>query len=178
MVGTLRSAHPTVSRSPLLRRNISQSRRMRGDLLDAEFQMHPLVRWQLLGDAHAGPPLGARPDRPRDKTWGTRRAGCSLHSPRRTCTRKSRYALPLRVAEGPCRNIRSSAGVAAPWSSRDVWTRRTIANQARDANGESPSISAMPVSFPRCAIAHRGTESILPMVLMESRLARFARAPE
>ena len=80
----------------------------------------------------------------------------SPRSPRRRCIHRSRSAPPANGAEDPCRNIRSSAGVAVPWSSRDVWTRRTIANQTRDANGESPSISAMPVSFPRCAIAHRG----------------------
>jgi hypothetical protein len=30
--------------------------------------MHTLARWRVFLDGHAGPPLGARPDRPRDKT--------------------------------------------------------------------------------------------------------------
>ena len=51
-----------------------KSRRMRGNILDAVFQMHALVRRQLLGDAHAGPPLGRGPDRPRRKTAAAVRA--------------------------------------------------------------------------------------------------------
>jgi hypothetical protein len=50
------------------------------------------------------------------------------------------------LAADPCRNIRSSAGVAAPWSSRQVEARRMIAKQTREANDESPSISAIPAS--------------------------------
>src|SRR6185312_14892913 len=79
MVGTLRFAHPTASRydadgSPLLRWNIPQARAMRRDILDAVFQMHPLVRRQLLRHAHAGPPFGDGPDRPPLKTAAAVRA--------------------------------------------------------------------------------------------------------
>jgi hypothetical protein len=54
----------------------------------------------------------------RRRSSGIRCAACSRRSPRRTCIRKSRCALPQNAGEDPCRNIRSSAGVAAPWSSR------------------------------------------------------------
>jgi hypothetical protein len=49
----------------------------------------------------------------------------------------------MNAAEGPCRNIRSSVEVAAPWSSRHVLARPIMANQTPDANDEYPSISAM-----------------------------------
>jgi hypothetical protein len=41
---------------------------MRGDIVEGVFEMHTLARWRVFLDGHAGPPLGARPDRPRDKT--------------------------------------------------------------------------------------------------------------
>jgi len=50
----------TLDGSPLLRRNIPKPRAVRGDILDAVFQMHALVRGQLLGDAYAGPPFAGR----------------------------------------------------------------------------------------------------------------------
>src|SRR6185503_15669043 len=53
----------TLDGSPLLRRNIPKPRAVRGDILDAVFQMHALVRGQLLGDAYAGPPFDGGPDR-------------------------------------------------------------------------------------------------------------------
>ena len=58
----------------LLRRNIPYPRRMRRDIFDTEFQVHPLVRRRLLDDAHARPPLLRRPDRPRRKTAAAVRA--------------------------------------------------------------------------------------------------------
>jgi hypothetical protein len=41
---------------------------MRGDIVEGIFEMHTLARWRVFLDGHAGPPLGARPDRPCDKT--------------------------------------------------------------------------------------------------------------
>jgi hypothetical protein len=86
---------------------------------------------------------GSAAGRNRRRSSGTHCATCFRHSPRKTCTHSCRCALPLSSAEDPCRNIRSSAGVAAPWSTHDVWARRIIANQPPDSNDESPSISAM-----------------------------------
>ena len=62
---------------------------------------------------------GSAARRNRRRSSGIRCAACSRRSPHRTCIRKSRCALPQNAAEDPCRNIRSLAGVAAPWSSRD-----------------------------------------------------------
>jgi hypothetical protein len=91
-------------------------------------------------------PAGLAAGQNHRRSLGRRFRACSRRSPRRTCTRKSRCALPWNLAADPCRNIRSSAGVAAPWSSRQVEARRMIAKQTREANDESPSISAIPAS--------------------------------
>src|ERR1700709_353757 len=60
--------------SALLRRNIPQLRRMRGNILDAVFEMYPLVRRRMLCDAHAGTPFRRRPDRTRHKPAAAVRA--------------------------------------------------------------------------------------------------------
>src|SRR5882762_6889689 len=57
----------TVITSAILRRNIADMGRMFGEIVLAIFQMHALCRWRVLFDRHPGPPLGRRPDRPRDK---------------------------------------------------------------------------------------------------------------
>ena len=114
----------TSDSSPLLRRNIPQPRRMRRNILDTVLQMHALVRWQLLGDAHTRPPLGRRAGsaaaQNRRRSSGRHCAACCPRNPRRTCIRRNISARPQHSAAGPCRNIRSSAEVAAPWRSRDV----------------------------------------------------------
>ena len=126
----------TADGSPLLRRNIPQPRRMRGDILDAVFQMHALVRRQLLGrrtrPAAVRSRAGSAAAQSRRRSSGRHCAACSRRNPRRTCIRRSRSARPSRSAAGPCRNIRSSAEVAAPWWSRRVrdLTQRIIANRA------------------------------------------------
>src|SRR6266404_6584931 len=54
--------------SALPRRNIPDTGRMRGDVVETIFEMHTLGRWWVFSDRHAGPPLGCRPDRPRHET--------------------------------------------------------------------------------------------------------------
>jgi len=62
------------SASPLLRRNIPNPGRMRGEIVQAVGQMHALVRrWTLL-DRQSGAPFLCRPDRSRDKTAAAVRA--------------------------------------------------------------------------------------------------------
>jgi len=65
----------SVSRaSPLLRRNIPNPGRMRGEIVQAVGQMNALVRrWTLL-DRQSGAPFLCRPDRPRNKTAAAVRA--------------------------------------------------------------------------------------------------------
>src|SRR5581483_6742350 len=53
----------TTLKLPFLRRHIPQPRTMRGDVVHRVFQMHALVRWRVLGDAHARPPFLRGPDR-------------------------------------------------------------------------------------------------------------------
>ena len=74
--------------------------------------------------ARAGSAVGQS----RRRSSGRHCAAWSRRSRRRRCIRRSRCAPPSRSAEGPCRNIRSSAGVAAPWRSPSVLMRPTIAN--------------------------------------------------
>ena len=56
----------------------------------------------------------------RRRSSGRHYAACCPRNPRRTCIRRNRSARPQHSAAGPCRNIRSSAGVAAPSSPRNV----------------------------------------------------------
>ncbi len=63
-------------------------------------------------------PAGLAAGQNRRRSSGRRCRVCSRRNPHRTCTRKSRSALPWKPAAGPCRNIRSLVEVAAPWSSR------------------------------------------------------------
>ena len=123
MVGTLRFAH-TDADSPLLRRNIPQPRECAATSSTLYFRCTRLSDGSCLVDAHARPPFGRGPDRPRRKAAAAVRADIVQlvvrRSPRRTCIHRSRSARPSRSAAGPCRNIRSSAGVAAPWSSRTI----------------------------------------------------------
>jgi putative hemolysin len=65
----------------------------------------------------------------RRRSSGIHCAACSRRSPHRMCIRKSRCALPQHAVEDPYRNIRSSAGVAAPWSSR--WLKRGGSSQIK-----------------------------------------------
>src|SRR5579871_4525327 len=64
----------TTRGSPLLRRNAPDPRRMRRDVVERIFQMHPLVGRHLLDGADACPPLALRADRPRHKTAAAVRA--------------------------------------------------------------------------------------------------------
>jgi hypothetical protein len=65
----------------------------------------------------------------RRRSSGIHCAACSRRSPHRMCIRKSRCALPQHAVEDPYRSIRSSAGVAAPWSSR--WLKRGGSSQIK-----------------------------------------------
>jgi hypothetical protein len=100
-----------------------------------------------IGQAAIPSPAGSAARQNRRRSSGTHCAACSRRSPRRTCIRKSRCALPRNAAADPCRNIRNSAGVATPWWSHQVGARRIIANQLSGANAESPSISAISHKF-------------------------------
>ncbi len=105
--------------SALLRRNILEPRAMRRNILHAVLQMHALVRRRLLGrrtrPAAARLRAGSAAAQSRRRSSGRHCAACSRRNPRRTCIRRSRSAPPSHLAAGPCRNIRSSAGVAVPW---------------------------------------------------------------
>src|SRR5882672_12260951 len=60
--------------SPRRRRNIPQLRRMRGEIVKAVGQMHPLVRGGTLLNRQSRAPFRCGPDRPRDKTAAAVRA--------------------------------------------------------------------------------------------------------
>ena len=130
-----------------LRRNIPQLRRMRGDILDAVFEMHALVRWRMFRHATrraaAPSPAGSGAAQSRRRSSGRHYGAWSRRNPHRTCIRRSRSALPSNSAADPCRNIRSSVEVAAPWSFR--WLGRGGSSQigAANSNAESPSIPAI-----------------------------------
>ena len=72
----------------------------------------------------------------RRRSSGRHCAACCRRNPRRTCIRRSRSARPQHSAAGPCRNIRSSAGVAAPWvvSRCDSGRSSQIGGKARMTN--------------------------------------------
>ena len=127
--------------SPLLRRNIPDPRRMRGDVLEAVLEVHALVRRRLFAahapGRHSCAGLIGRA-RIRRRSSGRRCEFVSTH-PRRTCIHSCRSALPLRWAAGPCRNIRSSVGVAAPWSSHASDESNHRKSRAKP-NDEFPSI--------------------------------------
>ena len=62
-------------------------------------------------------PAGSVAARNRRRSSGRHCRACARRSPRRTWIHSCRSALPWHRAEDPCRNIRSSAEVAAPcWS--------------------------------------------------------------
>ena len=63
---------------------------------------------------------GSAAARNRRRSSGRHYEAWSRRNPHRTCTRRNRSALPSRAAANPCRNIRSSVEVAAPWSSHPV----------------------------------------------------------
>ena len=63
--GLLRFARNDAERSPLLRRNIFQSRAVSSNVLQRIFQMHALVRRRVLDHAHTRPPFLRWPDRSR-----------------------------------------------------------------------------------------------------------------
>ena len=88
-------------------------------------------------------PAGLAPGQNHRRSSGRHCRACSRRSPRRMCTRRSRFALPSSSAAGLCHNIRSLVGVAAPWSYRLVRFSRIIANRIRKANDEFPSIRVM-----------------------------------
>src|SRR4051812_38852251 len=137
---------PYAAGSPLLRRNIPQPGRMRGDILKTVFQMHALVRWQLLLHAHTRPPLGSGPDRPRHKTAAAVRADVvklvldAIRAERafiRTYPRFRRVRRQILVA------------IFAVWPKLQrhgishVRLMLIIANRAADSYDEFPSIWAM-----------------------------------
>jgi hypothetical protein len=84
---------------------------------------------------------GSAAERTRRRNSGRHCRAWSRRIPRRRCIRSCRFVPRSNVAEDPCRNIRSSAEVAAPSSSRQVEAGRMVANQTRDSNDEYPSIS-------------------------------------
>ena len=166
-------------RSPLLRRNIPKLRRMRRDIFETVLRCTRLSDGSRFATRHSGPPLRRRPDRPRHKTAAAVRAditrACSRRSPHRTCTHNCRCALPWNSAAGPCRNIRSSVEVAAPWCSVCL-EGQMIANRAPDANAEFPRFPAMSFVIPGRAKHEPGIHT--PDRVMDFGLARFTRAPE
>ena len=84
----------------------------------------PYFRWTRLSDggcfaadrpAATAWPAGSAAAQSRRRSSGRHCRACARRSPRRTCTHSCRCGPPLHSAAGRCRNIRSSAGVAAPW---------------------------------------------------------------
>ena len=143
-------------------------------------------------------PAGSAAGRNRRRSSGTRCGVCSRRNRYRMCTRKSRCALPLNSAAGPCRNIRSSAEVAAPWSSREVergssqikrWTRMPKIPRfrpSRQQNYRRNSLSgSLELSFNRsstmdertCATLWCGISTLLTISerLFRSRSTTFNR---
>jgi hypothetical protein len=94
-------------------------------------------------------PAGSAVAQSRHRSSGTHCEAWSRRSPRRTCIRTNKSAPPSNSAAGPCRNIRSSVEVAAPWSSRNLCLATIVANRTFDSNEEYPSISDAPVRH-RC----------------------------
>ena len=141
----------TAESSPLFRRNIPEPCRMRGDILETVFQVHALVGRRLLRcttrPAAIRSQAGSAAAQNRRRSSDRHCAACSRRSPHRRCTHRSRCALRLHAAAGPCRNIRSSVEVAAPWSSRDCWLMPIIANRAPNFEWRNPSISAIAQSI-------------------------------
>src|SRR5262249_48448254 len=72
--GLLRFARNDGGGLSILRRNVFQARRMRGDVFETVLQMHALVRRRLLRRAHARAPFLRRADRPRRKAAAAVRA--------------------------------------------------------------------------------------------------------
>ena len=107
--------------SAFLRRNIPDACRMRGDIVETDMtgaRACPMADASRRRRRAAIPlPAGSAAEQNRRRSSGRHCGACSRRSPRRTCTHSCRCALPSNAAEDPCRNIRSSAGVAAPWSS-------------------------------------------------------------
>src|SRR6266436_1275615 len=60
--------------SPLFRQNIANTSRMRGNIVQAIGEMHPLVRRRALLNRQSRAPFRCGPDRPRDKTAAAVRA--------------------------------------------------------------------------------------------------------
>jgi hypothetical protein len=83
---------------------------------------------------------GSAAARSRRRSSGRHCAVCSRRNPRRMCIHRCRSVRPLRSVAGPCRNIRSSVGVAVPWPWCPVRSAQIIANRSSNPNGEFPSI--------------------------------------
>ena len=144
----------SVSRaSPLLRRNIPNPGRMRGEIVQAVGQMNALVRrWTLL-DRQSGAPFLCRPDRPRNKTAAAVRAYVvqlvldAVRTERAFVSADARFHRMRRkilVAIFAVRSELQRHGRLVM-----VNASRIIANQALDANAENPSISAIsPAKLP------------------------------
>jgi hypothetical protein len=60
---------------------------------------------------------GSAGTRTHRRSSGTHCGACSRRNPCRRCIHNCRCALPLNLAGGPCRSIRSSAEAVAPWLS-------------------------------------------------------------
>ncbi len=124
-------------------------------------------------------PAGSAAGQNHRRSSGRRFEACSRRSPHRTCTRKSRCALRSSSAAGPCRNIRSSAGVAVPSWSRQVGARISSQNERVRRMTKLPRSRTRQAMYSllsfRDAPLGAGPESILPKVVMDSGLA--FRAP-
>jgi hypothetical protein len=65
-------------------------------------------------------PVGSAAAQNRRRSSGIHCGACSPRNPRRRCIHNCRSVRRWPAAAGPCRNIRSSAEVAAPWRSRNI----------------------------------------------------------
>ena len=75
--GLRQEAHPGMTAVVVLaipRRNIPDTGRMRGEIVETIRQVHALGRWRVFSDRHAGPPFLGGPDRPRHETAAAVRA--------------------------------------------------------------------------------------------------------
>jgi hypothetical protein len=113
---------------------------------------------------------GSAAARNRRRSSGTHCAASARRSPRRTCTRSCRYALPWSSAADPCRNIRSSVAAAAPWwsphslSPLPLWERSDRIDRCDPGEGLWPIDRPEPLT-PTLSHKGRGSSPSLPQMI-------------
>jgi hypothetical protein len=131
--------------SPLLWRNVPDPRHMHGDVIKRVFQMYPLVRRRLRGNANARPPLLCGAD------WPRRKAAAAVRADIVDLARNAIGAEGAFVRADAClRRIRRKVPVAIfavrPKLQRhghlSVCGKTIVANPSCDSKGEYPSICA------------------------------------